>query len=165
MSLNTSEALPQVDFPAASLLYDRSSKERAGSAIRIECAEDIVRARKLGTRVARASGCNDTRLLILNTVISELCRNLLLYAGGGEIELNVENRIEGPQVVVTAKDSGPGIADIKKAMSGGRYPGSSGSPGMGLYGIQQLADEIGISSDSAGTCVTVRIGVFQDNSV
>lgn len=164
MSLNTSEALPQVDFPAASLLYDRSSKERAGSAIRIECAEDIVRARKLGTRVARASGCSDTRLLILNTVISELCRNLLLYAGGGEIELNVENRIEGPQVVVTAMDSGPGIADIEKAMSGGPS-GSSSSPGMGLYGIQQLADEIGISSDSAGTCVTVRIGVFQDNSV
>jgi serine/threonine-protein kinase RsbT len=57
--------------------------------------------------------------------------------------------------VVVAKDSGPGIPDIAKAMQDGYSTGRS--LGLGLPGAQRLMDEFDIiSSTQEGTTITMK---------
>jgi serine/threonine-protein kinase RsbT len=89
------------------------------------------------------------------TAISELARNLVLYADGGQVvlqELEVEGRL-GIQIVCS--DQGPGIADIELVMQDG-YSTQRGL-GMGLPGTRRLMDEFEIESRvGEGTTVTIR---------
>jgi serine/threonine-protein kinase RsbT len=56
---------------------------------------------------------------------------------------------------VTAVDDGPGIADIRQAMSDGFS--TSGSLGLGLPGVRRIMDEFEIHSRSSqGTTVAVK---------
>ena len=95
-----------------------------------------------------------TRLLIA-TVISELARNIVMYAKTGEIRLKVINggsARHGIQVI--ARYEGPGIADVDQALRDGFS--TSGSLGVGLPGVRRLVDEFQIdSTENRGTTVTV----------
>jgi serine/threonine-protein kinase RsbT len=60
-----------------------------------------------------------------------------------------------PGITITARDTGPGIADMTKALAAGDIAG--GRLGVGLQGIRRLMDEFEISSHvGQGTNVTVR---------
>jgi len=123
--------------------------------IRIAADADLVLARQKGRRLAAAMGFSGTDATLIATAISELARNILAYAGVGEIELAriQENSRDG--IVVVALDSGPGIADLEAAMQEGFS--TAGGLGMGLPGARRLVDEFDIVSEvGKGTTVTLR---------
>jgi serine/threonine-protein kinase RsbT len=116
---------------------------------------DIVTARQKGREIAAGSGFPSTEQTLIATAISEVARNIVVYAQRGEIELQpLESRgRRGIQVV--ARDNGPGIPDIDLAMRDGYSTGRS--LGMGLPGTKRLMDEFELTSAlGKGTIVTLR---------
>jgi serine/threonine-protein kinase RsbT len=87
------------------------------------------------------------------TAASELARNTLEHGKGGELQLAiVENGIR-KGLRLTFSDKGPGIADIKQALTDGFTTGQG--MGLGLGGSKRLMNEFEISSTpSSGTTVT-----------
>jgi len=123
--------------------------------IRIAADADLVLARQKGRRLAAAMGFSGTDATLIATAISELARNILAYAGVGEIELARIHENSRDGIVVVALDSGPGIADLEAAMQEGFS--TAGGLGMGLPGARRLVDEFDIVSEvGKGTTVTLR---------
>jgi serine/threonine-protein kinase RsbT len=115
---------------------------------------DIVRIRSAGRALCETIGFSLTDQTKITTVISELSRNIVLYAGTGTITIS---RLMGDQmgVEVVARDQGPGIADVEKIMNG-KYKSKSGM-GMGLIGSKKLMDDFDLKTAvGKGTTVTVR---------
>ena len=117
---------------------------------------DIVTARQKGRALAAELGFPITDLVMIATSISELARNIVLYARRGEIVLGVAIDDRGKRgIVVVARDDGPGIRDVKQAMLPGYS--TSGSLGLGLPGVRRLMDDFQIVSEAGkGTIVTAR---------
>jgi len=89
--------------------------------------------------------------------VSELTRNIVLYAEAGEVLLSVveqsPGRVRALQIVV--RDRGPGIQDTDLAMRDGWS--SSEGLGLGLPGTQRLMDFFELNSKAGvGTTITVR---------
>jgi len=94
---------------------------------------------------------NQTKLI---TAASELVRNMLRYANGGKILIEVVSKGRNNGIRLTFKDNGPGIADINLAMKDGYSTGKS--LGLGLPGARRLADEFTMQSEvGKGTSVTI----------
>jgi serine/threonine-protein kinase RsbT len=103
--------------------------------------------------LARQMGFNEADRTRLETVTSELARNILLYAGEGAIKVQVVTKGERRGLKIQALDHGPGIADIEQAMKDGYT--TSGGLGSGLGGAKRMTDEFHIESVSGwGTKVT-----------
>ncbi|MGZ0050991.1 anti-sigma regulatory factor [Brevibacillus gelatini] len=122
--------------------------------IKIEREADIVTARQVGRNMSRQLGFGTIMQSRIATSISELARNIYLYAGSGTITIApiVRNGVLGLQL--TAIDAGPGIPDIRKAMEDGYS--TSGALGAGLPGVRRMMDEFEIhSSPGEGTRVVV----------
>jgi len=94
---------------------------------------------------------NQTRLI---TAASELVRNMLRYANGGNCVIEVVSRGRDNGVRLTFIDKGPGIPDIAKAMQDGFSTGKS--LGLGLPGTKRLVNEFEIKSKvGEGTTVII----------
>jgi serine/threonine-protein kinase RsbT len=106
---------------------------------------DVIAARQLGRRIAGEMGFSRPDQALIATSISELARNIVNYAKSGRIEITRldTGRKHGLQVV--ASDNGPGIADLKDAMSDGFSTGNS--LGLGLPGTRRMVDDFHIASD------------------
>ena len=116
---------------------------------------DIVSARQQGRALALQLEYSSTDATLIATAISELARNIVRYARRGEIVLGSANDAAKRGIVVVARDEGPGIADISRAVAGGYS--TSGGLGLGLSGVRRLMDEFEISSEPGrGTTVTVK---------
>lgn len=116
---------------------------------------DIVTARQKGRELARDLGFTSTDLALIATAISELARNIILYANSGEIVLSVVENGTRQGLKVVARDDGPGIPDIERALEEGFS--TSRSLGLGLSGVRRLMDEFDIVSEMGnGTTVTVK---------
>ena len=90
----------------------------------------------------------------VSTAVSELSRNILKYAGRGEIVFSTLKKEGRRGLHVVASDRGPGIADIDSAMQD--HFSSSGTLGLGLPGVRRLMDEFEIeSSPGQGTRVSI----------
>lgn len=94
---------------------------------------------------------NQTKLI---TAASELVRNMLRYAGGGDTLIEVVNKGRENGIRVTFSDQGPGIADVAMAMKDGFSSGKS--LGLGLPGSKRLVNEFDIQS-TLGKGTTVMI--------
>ena len=115
---------------------------------------DVVIARQRARELASELRFSSSELTLIATAISEVARNIIIYAGGGEITLRIVE--QGPRrgLVVFASDRGPGITDIERAMQDG-YSTSRGL-GIGLPGSKRLMDEFAVSSEvGKGTVVTM----------
>jgi serine/threonine-protein kinase RsbT len=122
--------------------------------VRIRAEEDVVRARAVGRDLSRRLGFTEVAQTKVATAISELARNIVNYAGVGEVSVRA---LAGTRrgVEVVARDEGPGIADLELVMSG-NYRSKSGM-GAGLRGTRRLVDEFEIDSQiGKGTTVRVR---------
>jgi serine/threonine-protein kinase RsbT len=116
---------------------------------------DIVTARQKGRELARDLGFTSTDLALIATAISELARNIILYANSGQILLSVVENGTRRGLKVVARDEGPGIPDIERALEEGFS--TSRSLGLGLSGVRRLMDEFDIVSEiGSGTTVTVK---------
>ncbi len=116
---------------------------------------DVVTARKEGRELAERLGFSGTDLTLIATAISEVARNITTYAKRGEVLLSIVRDNGGREGIrVVARDSGPGIEDIERALQDGYTSG--GGLGLGLPGARRLVDEFDIeSAPSEGTTVTL----------
>ena len=123
--------------------------------VRILTDDDIVTARQEGRRLSTELGFSSTDLTLIATAISEVARNMRLYAGEGEVALNLVEEGGRRGIVVRAVDEGPGIADLERAMEDGFSSG--GSFGLGLPGARRLMDDFDIrSAPGDGVTVTMK---------
>ena len=132
-------------------------------AFRIEVSDEqgIVAARKRGRDLARDLGFRAVDAAQLATAISELARNILLYASRGEISITVlDGDAEKEGIQVIARDEGPGIEDTELVMQDG-YTTSDGL-GLGLPGTRRIVDEFEISSTPGqGTLVKITKWLYR----
>jgi serine/threonine-protein kinase RsbT len=112
----------------------------------------IVNARRRGRTMAEEMGFSATDATLVATAISELARNIVYYAGAGEIMLGKVDGRDRPQgIAIIARDSGPGISDLQLALRDS-LPASGG---LGLPGVRRIMDEFDIDSrPGGGTTVT-----------
>ena len=115
-----------------------------GSSVDIITEWDIVAARQLGRNEAKAVDLVTDNQARITTAISELARNIYLYAGKGKIEIRNENPNNHYYQFVIASDKGPGILDIRKVMEDGYT--TSGGLGAGLPGVKRLMDDFKIET-------------------
>ncbi len=114
---------------------------------------DIVLARRSGREISARAGFPPTDLTLIATAISEISRNIVRFAGSGQVAISlVEDHRHG--VVVVARDNGPGIADVDRALRDGYS--TYGGLGLGLPGSRRVMDEFAIVSEvGKGTTVTM----------
>jgi len=120
--------------------------------LRVEA--DILLVRQLVRERAAELGFGALDLTKLLTAASELGRNTLIHGQGGTVVLEtlVKNGRRGLRL--TFEDKGPGIADLKQAMTSGFS--TKGGLGLGLGGSKRLVDEFEVVSGvGEGTRVTV----------
>jgi serine/threonine-protein kinase RsbT len=116
---------------------------------------DIVDARQKGRALAAQVGFSGSELTLIATAISEIARNIVVYAHEGEILLGVVERDGKRGLSVIARDQGPGISNIELALRDGYSTGKS--LGLGLPGAKRLVDDFEIVSDvGKGTTITMR---------
>ena len=133
--------------------------ERAASGAQVRVfirdESDVAVARRRARELASQQGLSEVEAEALATAVTEIARNIVVHAGGGEILF--ERVVDAPRrgVVVIARDTGPGIPDVEQAMQDGFS--TKGGLGFGLPGARRLVDEIEIESKAgAGTTVTLR---------
>ncbi|GAA0610747.1 serine/threonine-protein kinase RsbT [Virgibacillus siamensis] len=120
------------------------------SCVNINKEWDIVAARQLGREIAKKTGFGTVDQARIATAISELARNIYLYAGSGKVSFDVIENLEQKGISIICTDDGPGIRDISQVMEDGYS--TSGGLGAGLPGVKRLMDEFDIkSADGKGT--------------
>lgn len=120
--------------------------------VRVE--HDVVHTRQAVRKLAQDCGLRLIDQTKLVTAVSELARNTVVYGGGGDMDWAILE--DGPRVGIrlTFRDEGPGIPDLKLAMTDGWTSG--GGLGLGLTGAKRLVDEFELeSAPGAGTRVTI----------
>lgn len=117
---------------------------------------DIVSARQAARALAAQLGFSESDGVLIATAISEVARNMVEYAAGGEVALCKVQRPGGQKgLSIVASDSGPGIANLELALRDGYSTG--GGLGLGLPGARRLMDEFAIdSAPGRGTLITMR---------
>jgi RNA polymerase sigma factor (sigma-70 family) len=114
---------------------------------------DVVTARAAVRELAARLGFSATDLTLIATAVSEIARNIVKFADSGEVL--VELLEEPPRGIrIVARDTGPGIPDVDRALQDG-YSTYHGL-GLGLPGARRLMDEFAVVSESGrGTTVTM----------
>jgi serine/threonine-protein kinase RsbT len=125
--------------------------------IQIRAEDDIIRARVESRDLVARLGFTRTGVTRLVTAVSELARNIVQYAGEGQIELTSSSSPPGVEVV--AKDRGPGIPNLEQIMAG-QYKSRLGM-GLGLRGVKRIADRFDIQTGAGrGTTVSFTLKVL-----
>lgn len=129
---------------------------RSELAIRAEM--DVNVARSEARRVAIAVGLGATMAVKVATAVSELTRNIVLYAGEGALTIEGERDARPPFVRITARDEGPGIDAVKlEAVLSGAYVSRSGL-GKGIAAVRRIASSFEITSKpGAGTKIVAEL--------
>jgi serine/threonine-protein kinase RsbT len=116
---------------------------------------DIVIARTTARDLAKQLGFGAIDQARIATAVSELARNIYLYAGTGTVSVCVVEYQGRKGIEITCADQGPGISEIAQVMQDG-YSTSRGM-GMGLPGAKRLMDDFDLQSQrDVGTTVICR---------
>jgi serine/threonine-protein kinase RsbT len=120
----------------------------------VRTSEDVVRVRQeVRTRAVQAgfSLVDQTKIV---TAASEIARNTIDYGGGGTVRLQVLHEGLRKGVRLIFEDQGPGIGDVKLALTDGYTTGSG--LGLGLGGAKRLCNEFILDTQPGkGTKVTI----------
>lgn len=120
----------------------------------IRSPNDVVLARQLVRQGAQQAGLSLVDQTKIVTAASELARNTLIYGLGGEMTMEVLAGGSRQGLRLTFVDHGPGIADVKLAMTDGWTSGNG--LGMGLSGARRLVNDFEIESrPGEGTRVAI----------
>ncbi len=130
-----------------------SIRQSGTQPVRLE--QDVVLARQLARKIASECGMRLVDLTKLVTAVSELARNTVVYGGGGDMDWAVIEETGGRVGLrLVFRDEGPGIADVKLALTDGWTSG--GGLGLGLTGARRLVDEFDLdTTPGQGTRVTI----------
>lgn len=136
-------------------LTEAGAAAPAPPAVAIATEADLIRVRQALRAAAQEAGLGLVDSTKLITAGSELTRNILTYATGSRGALRVEQVHAAGRTGVRATftDQGPGISDVRAALTDGFSTG--GSMGLGLPGSKRLVDEMAIDTSPDGTTVAV----------
>jgi serine/threonine-protein kinase RsbT len=119
---------------------------------------NVVSTRRQGLEMAKKIGFSLPDATKIAVVVSELARNITMYAESGTITLIPYNG-QRKGIKIVAQDKGPGIEDVERVLTGG-YTTSKGL-GMGISGSQKIMDEFEINSILGGG-TTIRTAKWLD---
>ncbi|MGF6113111.1 anti-sigma regulatory factor [Pseudomonas sp. ADAK2] len=120
----------------------------------IQIEQDVVLARQTARKLAQECGMRLIDLTKLVTAVSELARNTMVYGGGGDMDWQILDENARTGLRLTFRDEGPGIPDIKLAMTDGWTSGSG--LGLGLTGAKRLVEEFELDTEPGkGTRITI----------
>ncbi len=108
----------------------------------ISSAADVLRAGAITRQFATTLGFSGAQSEELNLVATELATNLVRHASGGRIALCRVRSGQREGIEVYSTDSGPGIADVERALTDGYS--TIGGLGVGLGTVNRLMDELEI---------------------
>lgn len=120
----------------------------------IEKEQDVVPFRNRVKEYAIKIGMSLVNQTKLITAASELVRNMLKYADGGQVNIEIISQGRDNGIRLTFIDKGPGIPDLVLAMKDGYSSGKS--LGIGLPGTKRLVNEFDIKT-AVGEGTTVSI--------
>lgn len=116
--------------------------------------QDIVASRQAVrklTQELKFSLVDQTKMI---TAASELSRNTVVYGGGGEMRWEFVESAARKGLRLHFEDKGPGIPDLKLALTDGWTSGKG--LGVGLSGSKRLVNEFEIrTAVGEGTCVSI----------
>ncbi|WP_431078537.1 anti-sigma regulatory factor [Pseudomonas siliginis] len=116
--------------------------------------QDVVLVRQTTRKLATECGMRLIDLTKLVTAVSELARNTMVYGGGGDMDWQILEENGRVGLRITFRDEGPGIPDIKLAMTDGWTSGSG--LGLGLTGAKRLVNEFELDTEPGkGTRITI----------
>ena len=116
--------------------------------------QDVVLARQTTRKLATECGMRLIDLTKLVTAVSELARNTMVYGGGCDMDWQILEENGRVGLRITFRDEGPGIPDIKLAMTDGWTSGSG--LGLGLTGAKRLVNEFELDTEPGkGTRITI----------
>jgi len=124
------------------------------SVLQLRNEQDIVAARqavRLVTQELKFGLVDQTKMV---TAASELARNALVHGGGGAMTSEVLEDGVKKGLRLTFSDEGPGIPDVKLAMTDGWTSGTG--MGLGLSGAKRLVNDFELDTQPGrGTRVTI----------
>lgn len=107
----------------------------------IEREDDVYMASTIGKKVSEEYGLSKSQQTKLVVSIMELTRNIVFYAGKGELFIKP---IPSYGIEIIAIDQGPGIPNLDQILNN-TFPSKTGL-GLGISGVKRLMDEFEISS-------------------
>ena len=117
--------------------------------------ETVIAACRNGRILASELGFPPVEQAMVAAVISELARNILTYAGHGELQIDAIEDDDRRGIAIVARDRGPGITNLTTEL-----PVSlsfSSHLGLGLKGVKGLTDSVEIhTTPGKGMTVSVR---------
>jgi serine/threonine-protein kinase RsbT len=132
-----------------------AGRVRQSGTVRVMGEEDILRARQQARGVAEEIGFSSTDVTRIVTAVSELARNIHLYADDGIMEWREIESGGRTGLELVFDDDGPGIDDVEGVLRGEHS--TSDGMGRGIHGTRKLMDEFDLTSTSEdGTTITVR---------
>ncbi|MBU1361944.1 MAG: anti-sigma regulatory factor [Gammaproteobacteria bacterium] len=126
----------------------------ASGTLPLDSEHNIVASRQLVRTLCQQlkfSLVDQTKMI---TAASELSRNTLVHGGGGQMRWEILDRNGKRGLQLHFEDEGPGIADLKLALTDGWTSG--GGMGLGLPGSRRLVNDFVIHSERGqGTRVSI----------
>jgi PAS domain S-box-containing protein len=117
---------------------------------------DVARARMAVRELCQRLGARPLALQKIATVVSELARNMVLYAGGGKLVVGSVGT-DKKCMFVRAVDEGAGIPELDAILAGRKV--SRNGRGLGLIGTKRLADGFRIHTGPTGTWIEVEVNL------
>ena len=134
----------------------RSGNSKMARPQRIRISDELSLGRALVSvaTLSAEAGLSPVAAQQLATVASELARNILKYAGHGQIEMRREEDGARVGIRLIVSDRGPGIDDVEQAVAD--HFSTGGSLGLGLSGVKRMMDKFHIESQPGkGTRIEV----------
>jgi serine/threonine-protein kinase RsbT len=128
--------------------------EGSNGAVPLRSEEDIVASRRMVralTQQLKFTLVDQTKMI---TAASELSRNTVVHGGGGEMRWEVVEDGVRRGLRLLFRDQGPGIANVKLALTDGWTSGNG--LGLGLPGSRRLVHDFDLqSTPGEGTRVSI----------
>jgi serine/threonine-protein kinase RsbT len=126
----------------------------ANHAMKLATEDDIIAVRRRVKELAEQRKFDTFAIAAITTATSELARNVIVHGHGGTATIDEISDGLRAGIRIVFADSGPGIPDIARVMSGGYS--TARSMGLGLSGSKRLVDAFELDSKvGQGTRVTV----------
>jgi PAS domain S-box-containing protein len=122
----------------------------------VRAERDVARVRLAVRELCQKLGARPLSLQKIATVVSELARNMVLYAGGGRLVVGSVGT-DKKCVFIRAVDEGPGIPELDAILAGRNI--SRNGRGLGLLGTKRLADGFRVHTAATGTWVEVEVNL------
>jgi signal transduction histidine kinase len=122
--------------------------------VRLQGEHDVVLARQRARQLAAFLDFDIQDQTRIATAVSEIARNAVNYAGGGNVAFDLEGQRTPQVLLIGISDCGPGIPMLQQILNG-HYTSPTGM-GMGILGAHRLMDQCEIQTSSCGTTVTLK---------